>query len=268
MRTGVLRGPEQTRLGGIATIAEGREAIALSVGGARKTYPHRDPNEDAAAFADGEGGFALAVADGHSGHEAAALAVERLLASFAPHWTADEAPGLRESWKVAVRDAMVELDRAICEEFATGALESPRTTLALALARPGDDLLAFASVGDSHIFRVGDGEVVDLARIPDHRVAFLGSPGTPEDALRRSCAAGTRDLAGTRALVLVTDGFSERGIGVEAPPSAVAECAARAARAAPELRPLEAVRAVAERALAAHRRHRSGDNVASAVLWL
>jgi hypothetical protein len=40
-----------------------------------------------------------------------------------------------------------------------------------------------------------------------------------------------------------------------------------AARGKPELQPLAVARGVVERALAEHRRHRSGDNVAAAVAW-
>ena len=80
--------------------------------------------------------------------------------------------------------------------------------------------------------------------------------------------AGVQSLAGTRAVVLVTDGLSEQGIGVAVPEDAVAECAEAAARGKPELQPLAVARGVVERALAEHRRHRSGDNVAAAVAWL
>jgi hypothetical protein len=48
MRTGLLLGREHQLLGGVAAIAEGSCAIALSLGGAKKVYEHRDPNEDAA----------------------------------------------------------------------------------------------------------------------------------------------------------------------------------------------------------------------------
>ncbi len=67
---------------------------------------------------------------------------------------------------------------------------------------------------------------------------------------------------------MVTDGFSERGIGVEAPEAAVAELATLAERAEPPLRALELARGVVERSLESHRHHRAGDNVASAALWL
>ena len=87
MRSALLRGRDHTRLGITAAVAEGRAAIALSRGGAPKSYRYRDPNEDVALFAEGEGGILLAVADGHGGCDAAETAVEKLLASFAPAWT-------------------------------------------------------------------------------------------------------------------------------------------------------------------------------------
>jgi hypothetical protein len=74
-------------------------------------------------------------------------------------------------------------------------------------------------------------------------------------------------LSGTHAVVLVTDGLSERGIGVAEPEKAVAECAEAAARGKPDLQPLAVARGLVERALAEHRRNRSGDNVATAVAW-
>ena len=69
-------------------------------------------------------------------------------------------------------------------------------------------------------------------------------------------------------MLLVTDGISERGIGVDAPEAAVLESVERAGRAESQLRPLEAARTAVELALAAHRRNGAGDNVASAVVWL
>ena len=79
--------------------------------------------------------------------------------------------------------------------------------------------------------------------------------------------AGVQVLSGTRAVVLVTDGLSEQGIGVAVPQAAVAECAEAAARGKPELQPLAVARGLVERALAEHRRNHSGDNVAVAVAW-
>ena len=88
MRSALLRGRDHTRIGITAAVAEGRAAIAISRGGAAKAYRYRDPNEDTALFAQGEGGVLLAVADGHGGCQAAEVVTDKLLASFASEWTA------------------------------------------------------------------------------------------------------------------------------------------------------------------------------------
>jgi len=44
MRSALLRGRDYTRLGITAAVAEGRAAIAISRGGAPKSYRYRDPN--------------------------------------------------------------------------------------------------------------------------------------------------------------------------------------------------------------------------------
>ena len=68
--------------------------------------------------------------------------------------------------------------------------------------------------------------------------------------------------------MLVTDGLSEQGIGVAVPEDAVAESLTAAESKPFDLRPLETARGLVERALAAHVRHRAGDNVAAAAVWL
>ena len=267
MRSALLRGRDYTRLGVTAAVAEGRAAIALSRGGASKSYRYRDPNEDAALFVEGEGGILLAVADGHGGCDAAETAVEKLLASFAPEWTRLTAPGLREAWSELAIGAFAELNTAILGHVALGGTPSARTTLALALLRPGDDLLAFASLGDSHVFQLSAGEVLELGHDRERRSCYLGFASETAESLVDKHVAGVQPLSGTRAIVLATDGLSEHGIGVAVPEDAVAECAQEAARGKPELQPLAVARGVVERALAEHRRHRSGDNVAAAVAW-
>ena len=267
MRSALLRGRDHTRLGITAAVAEGRAAIALSRGGAPKSYRYRDPNEDAALFVEGEGGILLAVADGHGGCDAAETAIEKLLASFAPAWTSLAAPGLRDDWRNLAIAAFGELNAAILERVALGGASTARTTLALALLRPGDDLLAFASLGDSHVFQLAAGEVLELGHDRERRSCYLGFASETPESLADKQVAGVQALAGTRAVVLVTDGLSEQGIGVAVPEDAVSECAESAARGKPELRPLAVARGVVELALAEHRRHRSGDNVAAAVAW-
>ncbi len=267
MRTAYLRGREHTKLGAVAAIAEGSAAIALSRGGAAKRYAHRDPNEDVAAFAVGEAGVLLAVADGHGGCDAAEIAVERLLERHAKAWTQREAPALRSAWESTAREAILGANTAILERLAGTGVESARTTLAFALARPDQGWLAFASLGDSHVFRAGGGPVVDLAA-RDGRLCFLGHAPETEKSLREKCVVGSEALGSARALVLVTDGISERGIGVEVPEDAVADALHAVERRPAELRSLEAARGVVERALDAHRRHDAGDNVSSSVVWL
>ncbi len=268
MRTGLLLGREYLTLGGVAAIAEGSCAIALSLGGAKKLYDHTDPNEDAAAFAEGEGGMLVAVADGHGGHQAAEVASVQLLSSAAERWTTREAPGLRERWQEEASEVLQECNAAILDCVSRGGSETSRTTLIFALLRPRDDLLAFASMGDSHLFHAGAIEVVDLAFDAKRQGFFLGFPAETRESLRERSVYACESLRGTRALVLATDGFSERGIGVDHPEAVVAECVAAAASAGPPLRALEAARGVAEQAVAAQRRQRSGDNVATATAWL
>ena len=154
MNPAVLCGREHTAFGAVAAIAEGRCAIAISCGGARKTYRHKDPNEDAAAFVAGEGGVLVAVADGHGGCDASEVAVERLAERHAPGWTERDARGIDALWPAAARAAFADVNEAILRFAARGGAESSRTTLTFALIRPGDGLLALASMGDSHAFRV------------------------------------------------------------------------------------------------------------------
>jgi serine/threonine protein phosphatase PrpC len=268
MRSALLRGRDHTRLGITAAVAEGCAAIAISRGGAPKAYRYRDPNEDTVLFAQGEGGILLAVADGHGGCDAAEIAVEKLLASFAPGWTALAAPGLREGWSARAIEALGAANAAILERVAQGGVATARSTLALALLRPGDDLLAFASLGDSHVFQATASGVRELGKQRERGPRFLGFASETAESLAGKHVAGVQPLSGTRAVVLVTDGLSEQGIGVAEPKLAVAECMEAALGGKPELRPLTAARGVVERALAEHRHNRSGDNVAAAVAWL
>jgi serine/threonine protein phosphatase PrpC len=264
MRSELLRGREHTKLGALAARGEGPCAIALSRGGYEKGYPYRDPNEDAAGFALGPAGCLLAVADGHGGHEAAELAVATLLARFAGAWTV---PGeIASGWPERARQALALLHGEIVERgIGDGGNPEARTTLALALVRPGEDLLAFASVGDSHVFLAAAARASDLAQ-GCGPPSFLGSPSLAPEELAARAAVGAVRLAGARALALATDGLSERGIGVDSPEAAVMDALAGAERASPERRALETARGLVERALASHRRRRAGDNVAAAVL--
>jgi hypothetical protein len=267
VRTAALCGSGSEVIGAISTIAEGSAAIALSRGGAAKRYPHTDPNEDAAGFALGKSGTLLVVADGHSGREAAEVAVCELL-HRAHSLFSDSAGIVREHWTSTALETLAAVHTAILARVASGGRDTARTTLAMALVRPSDDLLAFASAGDSHIFRVDPGEVVDLTGNPGQRGCYLGNPAADLTSLRDEVVIGTESMPDVRAVALATDGISESGIGVDLPEFTIGECADVAEKAKPDLRPLEFARSVAEAALAAQRSHRSGDNIATAVSWL
>ncbi len=268
MNTAVLRGREQTLIGGLSAIAEGDAAIVVSRGGARKPYASVHPNEDVAAFARGEGGTLLTVADGHHGREAAEWAVERILEGCAPRWTSRDADGFDRDWGEAAANALLDANAAILQHAARGGRADARTTLALALVRPREDLLAWASVADSLVYRVTESEAHALTPLGARAPIFLGAPTEPEASLRPHFAMGRESLAGTRAVVLATDGFAERGIGVDAPEASLLAVAERARRADSAVHALELARGLVEDALRAHRRHRAGDNVATACAWL
>lgn len=171
-----LHGEASDAIGSVSATALGNAAIALSKGGARKTYEHTDPNEDAAAFAIGPAGVVVAVADGHSGRDAARLAIDRLMGGPAERWTGQDAANFQQNWAAWACDEIFAIQNAILAAVTAGALDTARTTLAIAVVRPGDDCIAFASVGDSHIFRVNDVESFDLGYHAASRNRFLGRP--------------------------------------------------------------------------------------------
>ena len=268
MKSALLRGREHVELGAIDAVAEAQAAIAISIGGAAKTYSHVDPNEDAALFALGEAGTLIAVADGHRGFEAAEVALEYLAAHPAPHWTA--AGGVDEgSWRRQAYAVLSDAHAQVHSEVEREGDAAPRTTLTLALVLPEAGFLLYASLGDSHLFRVRGDQTVDLvSRSGDARKRFLGDTRLDPGEMAELGYIGTEPLRGVRAIVLATDGLSEKGIGVANPGAAVQEAVDAAARADPELRALQTARGVVERAIAAQVKQRSGDNAAAAVVWL
>jgi serine/threonine protein phosphatase PrpC len=248
----------------VGAIAEAGAAIALSRGGAPKRYAHAEPNEDAAGLALGSAGAFAAVADGHGGFEASEVTLEHLLAGPAAQWT--EEPGALDAaaFERQALAALFDANRAVRRESAGRA---PRTTVSFGLVLRDPLRLLHAAVGDSHVFVAGPEGAREVAPVGAER-GFLGVPLESPAALARLARIGAEPLAGVRAVVLATDGLSERGVGVADPAAAVAEAVRRAERARGGSPALEAARGLAECALTAQRRRRSGDNVAVAVLWL
>ncbi len=265
MRDALLQGHDHERVGVVATVAEGCAALALSRGGAAKLYAHRDPNEDAALFALGGAGVLVAVADGHSGHEASVAALQHLRSRWAEGWV-DGPPRASNSWETELLEALAGANRAILQLPCRSEPRIPRTTLTLALLRLAERRIVAASIGDSHLFRLGTDTAADLA-CPPEGAFYLGDvPESPASLARKSWVT-TLPLDGVRAVVLATDGLSEVGVGVPDPEAAVLDAVTRVEGSASELRPREAARAVAETALEAQERHGSGDNVAVALAW-
>ncbi len=264
MRSALLRGREHVTLGVHGAVAEGALALAISRGGFAKQYAYVDPNEDAAAFAAGPRAQLLAVADGHSGFEAAEVALEHLLDNPAAHWTETTGPPTPEAWPRHALAALADAAVQIGGERREGSRS--RTTITLALLVPHARLCLYAAVGDSHFFAVDAGAAREIA--PGRKAgAFLGDPALTEK-LADHCRLGAFSLEGVRAVALATDGLSEEGIGVEDAAAAVRDAFVASEPERPELRALALARAICERACAAHRTQHSGDNVACAVAWL
>jgi serine/threonine protein phosphatase PrpC len=272
MRSALLCGRHHHRVGGLELIAEGPTAIALSRGGARKTYSHTDPNEDCVAFATGPGGQLVVAADGHHGELGSEAAVQSILETVAETWTAAESPvASRADWRQQGLDALMEANHAILRIAGKTQLPPAPTTFVLALVRPQDDLLLHLSVGDSHVFAVDRRGATELGgRDPDWKFTpFLGYQEARAEMLEKYAMMGERSLQDLRAIVLATDGLSEPGIGVEDPAKSVFGVVSEVEVDAPlDRRATDACRAVAETAMRAHRRQKAGDNMGCSVIWL
>jgi len=269
VRSALLRGREHLEIGATDAVAEGPAAIAISMGGAKKTYVHSDPNEDSVLFAVGTVGILVALADGHRGFEASEVVLEHLLAHPGPQWV--EPGGVTPaSWGRHALAAICDANGEILRERLDTEMGKSRTTLALALVLPESDALLYACIGDSHLFQVRPDGVAELAGAgADMGMdCFLGHGQETLESLAEKCRIGTEHLEDTTAVVLASDGLSEHQIGVEDPGAVVRESIEAARKAAPGLRPLEASRSIVETALAAHRKNASGDNMCAAVVWL
>jgi hypothetical protein len=258
----LLRGRESVEIGAVQASSTEAVAAALTRGGAPKRYPYVDPNEDAALAAQGIHGSLIAVADGHWGHRAAERALDALLAE-ATEWL-DGAARTADAWYRAMLTTIVAINHDVIATRCGD--ERSRTTLSFALVRSAENLLAHASLGDSHLFVV---DRIVASEIPHARKpTFLGARTLRvSDAEKLGCV-GVQPLGAPLAVVAVTDGLSEHAIGVRDPAGAVHAASAAADREPREIRARAAARGIIETALAAHRDHDAGDNVAVSVAWL
>jgi len=267
-RDALLKGAEHRRIGAVSLIAEAGAAIAISRGGARKTYPHTDPNEDAALFVLGEGGVLAAVADGHHGARGAAAALACLRDALPSRWLA-AAP--RQDWEAEAIEALGLANHAVLAEAAERQLPPAPTTLSLALVRPREGIALLATVGDTLLYSIRKSEapaIQDHCRSDGdarHRY-FLGYEQESAASLREKATVECVPLAGLDAIVIVTDGLSEVGIGVSDPAAATLEVVRESSEATRDRRPAQIARSLTEVALAAQAANQSGDNVACAVI--
>ena len=272
MQTAFLRGRDHQQIGRLELEGLSRAAVALSRGGARKTYSYTDPNEDCVAFALGEGGSLAIAADGHHGELGSEAAVEILLERFASAWTSSSSPAVGEAaWREQGIEALMAANRAILEVAGRNQLPPAPTTFVAALVRPQDDLLLHLSVGDSHLFAVDSGYAIELGgRDPSWKFTpFLGYEEARPELLDQYAKIGMRSLSDLRAVVLATDGLSEPGIGVADPASAVQTTVGHVALDAPaDRRAVDTCRTVVETAMHAQRSQKAGDNMGCSVLWL
>ena len=258
----LLRGRESVEIGAVAASGEGAIAAALSRGGAPKRYAYVDPNEDAALAARGGRGVLVAVADGHWGLRAAERALETLLAEAA-EWL-DGAAREPDAWYQAILAALVAINNDVIATRQGN--ERSRTTLSFALARPAENLLVHASLGDSHLFVV---DRIVASEIPcSRKPTFLGARALRASEAEKVGRIGVQPLDAPLAIVAATDGLSEAGIGVADPAGAAYAAVAAASDEAPDGRALAAARALVRTALAAHRENDAGDNVAVSAAWV
>jgi hypothetical protein len=272
MQSAFLRGRDHQQVGRLELEGLGPVAIALSRGGASKTYSYTDPNEDCVAFALGDGGQLLIAADGHHGELGSEAAVQVLLESFGHDWTAASPPVEgEEAWRQQGVEALLAGNRAILEIAGRNQLPPAPTTFVVALLRPAEDLLLHLSVGDSHVFAVDHRAAVDLGGHQEGAkfTPFLGYEEARREAIEQYSVIGVRALSDLQAVVLATDGLSEPGIGLPDPPRAVHATVAQVALdSPPDRRAVDACRGVVEVAMRAHRQQKAGDNMGCAVAWV
>lgn len=194
LRIAALWGDEHPELGEIATARlDPAVELALSRGRLPKPYPYLDPNEDAVVAATDGAAYLVAVADGHSGFEAARAALRAVLES------ASSLLGDPDG-EAAVRGGFQAAHQAVTSVVA--AAEGPRRSsrTALSLARVRDGRLHAAGRGDTVVVLVRG----ETGRLLVRRVDFLG----PESDLDR-LVVEEAELQPEDRLVLASDGLSD-----------------------------------------------------------
>ena len=233
MRAIELLGSHWPELGPLALVElDDGGALALSRGAKPKSYPHKDPNEDAALLVRLPIGALLAIADGFNGFDAASLAIERVRA---------RAEGLVASADAAFRAQVLDLVDDVRARLPRGS--ESRACLVVAALRGGRGELA--SFGDAFAFRSN----APLPLAPQNAIV-LGSERGPREIDPARWYRSFERAPGER-VALVSDGV----INFMPDPSEIPGLLASAAS------DLDCARALALIAL----RGGAGDNVAVAA---
>ena len=269
-RSALLFGREHQTLGALAAIGEGAVAITLSRGGFAKQYEHTESNEDASCFAYGPRGAFVAVADGHHGASGAQTAIQFLANEWAPRWLVRSESQNPDQWIKESRQALADVNQAVLAEAAQRDYPPAPTTLAFAVFSEASNQIAWAGIGDSHIFASSTEETQDWLgkALSEKRRRFLGYEKLTLESLAEHSGSGICPSTSLRAIVLATDGLSEPQIGVADPAAAITESVEQSRSVPWDRRALELARQVSGVAMRAHQQQKAGDNIATAALWL
>lgn len=199
----LLQGRDFDQMGHVEVVAAAADlALGITRGFHPKPYAYVDPNEDVVAVIREGRVTALAVADGHNGHEGSHAVVDGLL-EVLPQ-PLPEALGRRQLVEcfAAANDHL----RAVRAQL-SGPNRGSRTTLALAYVAPtpeGGRTLVSAGVGDSAVLVCSGGAVRAVTR---DRHRFMGDRmSLPEMAAAMDVV--TTDLDPDDTVVVVSDGYT------------------------------------------------------------
>ena len=167
-------------------------AVALSAGRLPKPYAHLDANEDAVLAAAGPAGTLLAVADGHSGFDAARAAVSAIRERV------DVLAGNHDEPTAVVEALLLAARRGVRQWLADATDERRQSRTALSVALITGDALVTGGWGDTQIVRVRGRR----ARVVSQDAPFLDGTAPLADASRSrlksgdwvmACSDGLRD---------------------------------------------------------------------------
>lgn len=171
-------------------------AVALSAGRLPKPYAHLDANEDAVLAAQGPAGTLLAVADGHSGFDAAQAAIAAI------QQRVDVLVG-RDSDPTDVVQALLVAARQGVRDGLAGTVDERRQSrTALSVALLGGDDLVIGGWGDTQVVRVRG-----------RRAKVLSGDGPFLDGTALVAGASRTRLKGGDTVIVCSDGLRDYLVG-------------------------------------------------------